>query len=425
MRERLVIVGSYDWQRLFAAFRLVLFICLPLFIAIQGSILLDGADPLAAAGDIIQFFPLLRLIKWPIIAICAIWLSLRYLIVPVAATLGILLAAAMFVKDIYNINHTRDAFRYVIASMFGFEYPTLTIDKGEKQLTKNKVNLIDKIGGPGKVMIEPGNAAMFRNLHSPSDVNITTTYFLPPFDTVAQAVNLEEQQADKDEINAMTRDGIKVIIRDIHFRYRIRFLQGPNKLPVRPTMETPYPISPNAMENVAFNLSVERNGLDKWNTAVERVVIGAITDFVAGNYIDFLTAPREGKRNPRIEIRNELFYRGVQRALEGLGAELLWADVGHVDVDDPRVDDSRNDMWAAEWIDDANAIRAFGEAKRAAYHELGRAEAQAELIMSITDVVSQSIQDSGGNVDIRKILLARTAQVLDAMTERNKSSGQS
>jgi hypothetical protein len=87
------------------------------------------------------------------------------------------------------------------------------------------------------------------------------------------------------------------------------------------------------------------------------------------------------------------------------------------------VDDSRTNLWAAEWIDDANAIRALGEAKRAAYLELGRAEAQAELIMSITDVVSKTLQETGSNIDVRKILLARTSQVLDAMREHKNGTG--
>jgi hypothetical protein len=87
------------------------------------------------------------------------------------------------------------------------------------------------------------------------------------------------------------------------------------------------------------------------------------------------------------------------------------------------VDDSRTNLWAAEWIDDANAIRAFGDARRAAYQELGRAEAQAEMIMSITDVVARAAQDAGNPIDIRKVLLMRTAQVLDAMTEKDDGKG--
>jgi hypothetical protein len=147
------------------------------------------------------------------------------------------------------------------------------------------------------------------------------------------------------------------------------------------------------------------------------MIVGAITDFIAMNYIDYLTAPREGNRNPRIEIKNELFYRGIQTGLAGLGAELLWVDVGHVDIVDPAVDETRTNMWAAEWIDDAKSIRAFGDARKAAYQELGRAEAQAELIMGITDVVTKVAQETGGNFDIRKVLLMRTAQLLEAMTE--------
>jgi hypothetical protein len=420
MRERKVIIGESDWQVLFGLLRLFLLVSMPLAIGFFGAARYDGINPGFRTDQIVNFFPLLTLIRPLIWLFVAILESVRFWFIPVGTIAGVFLAAAMFVKDIYDLKHTRHALTYVVASMFGTDYPALIIDKGKLQVRKHEENLLVKVGGPGRVLIEPGNAVIFRSLRGPTDVSLTSAYFLPPFDTIAQVISLEEQQADKDEVKAMTRDGIKVVISDIHFRYRIRHVLGKNGKPASPTLENPYPILDEAIENMAFNLSVESTGIDRWNTAVERVVVGAITDFVAANYIDFLTTPREGNRNPRVEIRNELFFRGIQPALANLGAELLWADVGHVDVEDPSVDDSHTHLWAADWVDDANAIRAFGEAKRAAYLELGRAEAQAEMIMSITDVVAKVAQDSGGNIDIRKILLMRTTQVLDAMTEKEK-----
>ncbi len=50
-----------------------------------------------------------------------------------------------------------------------------------------------------------------------------------------------------------------------------------------------------------------------------------------------------------------------------------------------------------------------------AYQELGRAEAQAELIVSITQAM-EGIPISGDLVQsIKNILMARTAQLLDAL----------
>lgn len=417
MRERMVILGEGDWQSLFGLFRLLLLVTIPLAIGIFGAAGFDGMNPNLLTDSIVSYFPLLILIRPAIWLVVAIILSWRWWFIPVGTIMGVFLAASMFVRDIYDLKHHRNAFRYVTASLFGLSYPSLIIDRGGVKVEKHEENLLVKIGGPGHVMIEPGNAAMFRSLRGPSDVSLTATYFLPPFDTVAQAVSLEEQQADRDSIKCMTRDGIQVVISDIHFRYRIRHVQAKNGVAERPSLKNPYPVLDEAMENMAFGLSVQGDGPDRWTAAVERMIIGAITDFIAMSYIDDITAPREGNRNPRIDIKNELFFRGVQKGLAGLGAELLWIDVGHVDIVDPAVDDTRTNMWAADWVDDAKAIRAFGDARKIAYQELGRAEAQAELIMSITDVVSRVAQETGGNFDIRKVLLMRTSQLLEALAE--------
>lgn len=59
----------------------------------------------------------------------------------------------------------------------------------------------------------------------------------------------------------------------------------------------------------------------------------------------------------------------------------------------------------------------IGEAQRIAYQDIGRAEAQAEVLMSIIhalDDIDLAAEDKNRN--IRKIILLRTAQVLEAMT---------
>jgi hypothetical protein len=103
-----------------------------------------------------------------------------------------------------------------------------------------------------------------------------------------------------------------------------------------------------------------------------------------------------------------------------LGTELLWIDVGHIDIVDPGVDSGRLDLWATDWIGNASNIRADGEAVRQAYQELGRAEAQSEYIMSITNELKNIDMSGDPRENLRRILLVRTAQILDAMADDRK-----
>jgi len=421
LRNRNELIGTADLQNLFALVRMLLVVFCLLFFGIFGATQLDGFDPSSRADEIRAEQPLLKFIGKPIlVAYAAVFNfhTFRYLIAPTAAMAFVWIAGAFFIKDVYALKHFKDTWRYVIASMFALDYPYLEVDKGEKQINKKSVNLIDAIGGPGIVLIEPGNAAMFRTLRNPSRVSVTSSYFLAPFETIARTISLDDQQGDKDEIEAMTRDGIKVLLKDAHFRYRIQ-QQVKDGIPVRKSLQDPYPYADDAMRNVAFNVTVNKTGLEEWNAAVERIVVGGITDFIAANKIDDLTAPFRANRNPRIELRDEVLFRGIQRALANIGAELLWIDVGHLHIVEEEVDEQRADLWAADWVGDAEVTRAFGEAKRLAYQELGRAEAQAELILSITDALNESVQEPSSPYNLRKLLLVRTAQVLDAMSSQD------
>jgi hypothetical protein len=145
------------------------------------------------------------------------------------------------------------------------------------------------------------------------------------------------------------------------------------------------------------------------------MVVGRITDYIATNYLDFLTAPREEGQDPRGSLRDAVFARDMRGRLATIGAELQWIDVGHIEIENTDVDSVRVDMWAADLMGDAKVARAFGEARVRAYQELGRAEAQAELIISITQAM-EGIPISGDSVQsLRNILMARTAQLLDAL----------
>ncbi len=147
-----------------------------------------------------------------------------------------------------------------------------------------------------------------------------------------------------------------------------------------------------------------------------RIVVGAITDYVAANTIDYLTAPCSNPANPRLELRNELLFRGIRRSLTENGAELLWIDTGHLHIVEDSVDSQRTDLWASEWVGDSIVTRAYADAKRQAYQELGRAEAQAEMVLSIMDTLNDVAISTASPVEVRKLLLLRTAQLLDSMS---------
>lgn len=411
-------LGSAQFQNQFGCLRVLLVLGMLAFFCCYGPFVFQWD----ALQDIMEHnraaLPYLAVLPEFLQAAVALFpMALRFLITPVMAFLCVLFAGAYYVKNIYALPSFGPAFQYVIASMFANDYPTLTVEGGEPRIDAKEVNLIDRIGGPGYVIVQPGSAAVFRHLRELSQPVVNETYFAAPFERIAQTVSLDEQQGDRDEIPVMTRDGIRVRLRDIHFRYRIRH-RIENGRPVLRSPEEPFPFDPQALTAMLSNLTVQADGKqEKWQTAVERAVTGAITDFVSANTIDYLTAPARQGSDPRTAMQAAILPEARQ-ALANLGAELLWIDPGHLEIDFQEVGEQRTSLWAANWIGDANVKRAYSESLRQAYRDLGRAQAQAEIIMSIAEALnSASLADSSID-NVRRILLARTAQVLDSLSSK-------
>ncbi|MBE0698941.1 MAG: hypothetical protein IH586_18645, partial [Anaerolineaceae bacterium] len=310
-------LGSATWQGIFGIVRTLLFLLIPCFIAGFVSVNFHGVIPGEVAAQYRETSPWVFFF-WPdfllkAFAAVANPYGLRYLIAPYLAAILGLIGAAYYVMDVYNLDFST-AFLYILASMFTIRYPKLVIDKGEIQSKPNETNPIISIGGPGHVLIEPGSAAMFRHLRHPGQTMLTTTYFLAPFEQIAFPVDLDEHQSDKDEIRAITQDGIQVKLCDVHIRYRIQQKRH-NGFPIRRTVDNPFPLEQDAIRRMMGNLSVDKDGLDKWTIAVDRYVIGEIMDFIAAHPIDYLTAPRSDRFNARLELKSELFFRRMREYL--------------------------------------------------------------------------------------------------------------
>ncbi len=405
----------WAWARL-----LFLIVSIPVF-AIVGMYVFESANPFEIAQNIRGISIWTKLIH-PVVALLltpfTAWNYARYLLAPLGAFLLAFLAGVLYVQDIYELETFSSAFRYVFSSMFGLTYPQLQIDGGKKDLHLGEINTLDKIGGPGFVLIQPGNAVLFKKMGSPSEIRLPQRYFMTPFEMIGPIADLTDQEGYKDEVWTVTKDGIQLHLRDIRFCYRLLPSVPRGNGPVR-TPEVPYPFSDGTLLNSIFNLSAG----DTWQTAVERMVLGEITSFIGKHPIDHLTAPRRFSQDPRRELRTQLFKPGIQKRLENIGAEVLWVDVGHMDIVElspekrENVDGQRLDYWASRWIGDIKKTHAIGEAKRLSYQERGRVDAQAKFLESITEALRGFEQTEDPAENLRRLLLLHTAQILDGIAE--------
>jgi regulator of protease activity HflC (stomatin/prohibitin superfamily) len=416
-------LGGRDAQGCFGLLRVALFFLILAFFGYYSSTRINHLDTAELLDLYRKTYPV-AFAWWPegiLIRFARVLnpSSVKYMIMPFTAFIFVMYASANFVRDVYALPNINLGFRYVFSSMFALWYPRIIIDKGkEPKVDPYHPHLLQKIGGPGYAIVEPGSVAVFRHLRELAEPAIATTHFMAPFETIALTVDLAEQQNDIEEpIRVTTRDGIIVNLRDVHYRYRIR--QQRNGQPARRTIENPFPFEDEVLRNMILSLFVEKNGGSSWNASVERPITGEITDFIAAHSIDYLTAPRQGTQHPR-QVLNERMYTVVNSRLANSGAELLWVDVGHIDIEDGRVDEQRGELWASDWIGESKVQMAISDAVRQSYAELGRAQAQAEIIMSIAEALHSANLQEQPAISVRQLLLARTAQLLEAIGNNQK-----
>ena len=413
----------------------------------------------ATAFELLVRYESLRTLPEPFIRFLAIflsWQSLRYLIIPIAALSGALFLGARYILDIYEAEPEADpeahesvptalksfskALQYLAAAIFDLFYTGVVIEDGKPRVKPDEENLLLIIGGPGYMTIRPGSAVLLESLSLPSSVLAEGGHFVSRFDTIKQIASLEEQHGTIEKISAVTKDGVVVNIKDIRYIYRL--LPGRRgSSQVGRTPERPYPHSNRAIYQMAYNrvvveearqqegATVYKQRLQTWEETIRKAYEGEIQNYIRRNQVDQVTAPRnfeplpdgQLRGDPRKDIHNIYRQPGFRNTFRRFGAELVWHGLGHFEVDNQHVVDQRVSTWQADWRGDARKILAYSDAKRQAYEEQGRAEAQAELLMGITHALEGvNVVEADRQRKLHEVFLLRVAQLLDALRDSGK-----
>ncbi len=350
------------------------------------------------------------------ISLCFSWTALRFLLVPVVPLVAALLTGARYVQDVYELKSSGFAMRYLLACLFGIQYPLLRIQNGKREIKDGEENSLDIIGGPGFVFITPGSAVLFESMTHPSMVVSQGRYFVSRYERISDIVDLTDQHGFIDRRTAMSKDGILVTVGDIHYRYRTvggRRLAGiTGRSP-----QYPYPFSIKAIRNIAYIRQIRKDGLSKWKDVVAGRIEGEILNYIRRSHLDDVIAGGVGSARVREAIRKEILGTGFRNRLKDIGTELIWFDMGHFSYEEPTVEEEWIKVWAAPWAGRADVARAQGDVQRQVQVDVARAEAQSELLKSLISSFEQSQLDSEMNREaLSKLFLFKVSHVLEGMS---------
>ena len=289
---------------------------LPVFIAI----LLDVVTSFFSPQVIVFLFPIL-----------------------IAGVLALHLGAA-YLTDLFELESTGIAYRYLLGAVFGLSYPVLTIDRGQVEAL-DQANPLLRIGGPGYLNLHLGFAAVFETIDGQPKIYGPTRerseFFIQGFERLRDVIDLRDQLRQLDEVRTATKDGIVVYARDVQIVFRA--YGGEQR-----TAGSPLPVETRSVLSLAYGGQVAEAGPSHWTDTLPDLARNELEAFVAGRTLEeFLALPQQASKRrdsgpthvhiPRREL-TESFHTAARRArLRELGLELVWLGVGTWEVRDDQI----------------------------------------------------------------------------------------
>ena len=293
--------------------------------------------------------------------------ALRYWLAPLAALAFGLTLGTLYLQEVFEFKNFGQAWKYMVAALFGEGYPTLTIQDGKTTLKLDEANTLATIGGPGYLEVRPGSAVLLERGVGPTNVYGAGRYFIRRFEMMREILDLREIYRRRAEVEATTKDGISITLRDVEATFRLDTGRQPQRTEVEP-----YPFSVKAARAAVYGRAVDKSGqIMNWGDLIIMLISARIRTWVGRLRLDRLTAPIED--DPRAALRAEFDGPQARAMLARFGAELVRVNIGHLDTPG-QVDSQRLDNWQSFWESHDKVTKAQGEALQVAYEELGRAE---------------------------------------------------
>lgn len=327
--------------------------------------------------------------------------ALRHALPPIAGFVLAILVAASFVNDLFELSDLRLSYDYLFASLFGLGYPRLFLRDGNGGPAE-AANPLLKIGGPGRVGLGTGLAAVFEQVAGPSSVFGAGWHFVRRFETLREVFDLRDQFRTVPEIKAMSKDGIPVTVKDVQMSFRLR--TGSNRIR---TEADPFPFSVSALRRAAYNKTVGSSGPAPWADSVAGAIAGQIRSMIAQRRLDNLIAARDG--DPRAEMLAEFSTSKTRQKYADMGAEVLWVSLGHFETP-AEVSAQRIRTWQADWQRLAKVTEAEGQAERVRLEEQMRGEEVTDLLNAIENGIQPRLDAQMSASDVFYLQMAETLE---------------
>jgi hypothetical protein len=286
------------------------------------------------------------------------------------------------------------AFRAMLTCSLGRNYPYYAIEK--RRATARKAGNVRRLffAGPGILMINCDQAVVTSDRITIKDVKGPGFSFTGLYETVASVVDLRLQQRFLD-VHALTKDGIRINVRpQVSFRIEAGLAW--------PELGKPFPFNHGAVlsaiqygqpiehsQETVGGVKVASRQQRAWDEMVAIVAEQAVRRIIGEYAFDALYAPYDMNKKPHQEIASKL-RRQLKTELELIGIQVLGCSIGNMTPVDDEPGRQRVGNWQAEWTRRMAAEMGKGEASYIRMMEAARAQAQVEMIHTISEGVERT-----------------------------------
>ena len=263
---------------------------------------------------------------------------LRHILTYLVPFITALWIASIYLADIFELDSTGIAVRFLRQAAFATSYHHLNIENGQVA-DKDRNSPLLMIGGPGIVNTRLENVAVFEKLDGQvhiigrNSVKEKSARIIDGFERLREVIDLRNQvtQVNELSVEGRTRDGIRIIAQNVRIEFSILRSRANDTQAVA---ATPYSYDEQAIETLVYR----RSSKYPWQSVMKGIIRRSLQAFISGHKLsEFLAAssfPEMRNRDtalnfmPRQEITELFLNSQFNAAAARSGLQLNWIDIG-------------------------------------------------------------------------------------------------
>lgn len=251
--------------------------------------------------------------------------TLRHLPFPIIGVVIALRVGAAYLQDLFELDSFQVAYDYLMGAILGRSHGSITIKDGEV-VEKDRESPVYLIGGPGRVTIQLGNAAVFERVGGKVHVLAQGRHRLHGYERLRAVVDLRDQHAKVEKLPFTTRDGLPLEATDMQMTFRIHSNRKRKE-------SDPYPFEAVSLRRAVYGNAVNKKGRGKWSGSVPGFVRGRVRHHLSRFTLDELLQPQGGD-HARMTLTHLFYAPATRERVEKMGARIDWVGVGTISASD-------------------------------------------------------------------------------------------